>query len=47
MKRNKIIIIIPFKESLDRNKAGAVSLFATDSKKYSKFKNDIKVNLLR
>lgn len=43
MKRNKIIIIIPFKESLDPNKAGAVSLFATDSKKYSKFKNDIKI----
>jgi glycosyltransferase involved in cell wall biosynthesis len=43
MKKNKIITIIPFKESLKPDKAGAVSLFATDSKKYSKFKNDIKI----
>ena len=43
MKKNNICIIIPFKESLNPKKAGAVSLFVTDSKKYSKFKKDIKI----
>ena len=43
MKKNKIHIILPFKESLNPLKAGAVSLFVTDSKKYSKYKKDIKI----
>ena len=43
MKKNNIYIIIPSKESLNPKKAGAVSLFVTDSKKYSKFKNNIKI----
>ena len=44
MKKNKIFIIIPFKESLNPKKAGAVSLFVTNSNKYSKFKKDIKIH---
>ena len=43
MKKNNIFIIIPFKESLNPKKAGAVSLFVTNSNKYSKFKKDIKI----
>ena len=43
MKKNNIFIILPFKESLNPKKAGAVSLFVTDSKKYSKFKKDIQI----
>ena len=42
MKKN-IFIILPFKESLDPNKSGAVSIYIKDSLKYSKYKNDIKI----
>ena len=42
MKKN-IFIILPFKESLDPNKSGAVSIYIKDSLKYSKFKNKIKI----
>ena len=41
--KNKILIVLPYKESLNPNKAGAVSLFVTDTKKYSKFKKNIKI----
>ena len=33
-----IFIILPYKESLDPKKAGAVSIYVKDSLKYSKFK---------
>jgi glycosyltransferase involved in cell wall biosynthesis len=39
----KIFIILPFKESLDPKKSGAVSIYIKDSLKYSKYKNDIKI----
>ena len=39
----KIYIILPYKESLDSNIAGAVSLYATDVKRYSKYKKNIKI----
>ena len=42
MKKN-IFIILPFKESLDPNKSGAVAIFIKDSLKYSKYKNYIKI----
>ena len=42
MKKN-IFIILPFKESLDPNKSGAVSIYIKDSLKYSKYKNKIKI----
>ena len=38
-----IFIILPFKESLDPNKSGAVSIYIKDSLKYSKYKKDIKI----
>ena len=40
---NKIYIILPYKESLDKNKAGAVSLYVSENKNYSKFKKNIKI----
>ena len=40
---NKIYIILPFKERLDKNKAGAVSLYVSENKNYSKFKKNIKI----
>ena len=39
----KIYIILPYKESLDSNKAGAVSLYVTGNKKFSKYKKNIKI----
>ena len=42
MKKN-IFIILPYKESLDPNKAGAVSIYIKDFLKYSKYKNNIKI----
>ena len=39
----KIFIILPFKESLKKNLAGAVSIFVQDTFKVSKFKKYIKV----
>ena len=38
-----IFIILPFKESLNPNYAGAVSLYVTDTTKHSKFKNRISI----
>ncbi len=42
MKKN-IFIILPFKESLDPSKSGAVSIYIKDSLKYSKYKKNIKI----
>ena len=39
----KIFIILPYKESLKTDRAGAVSLYVKDTTKYSKFKNNIKI----
>ena len=44
MKKNKIIIIIPYKESLNLKKAGAVSIYVADTTKYSKFNKNIKIH---
>ena len=38
-----IFIILPFKESLDPNYAGAVSLYVKDTTNYSKFKKRISI----
>ena len=38
-----IFIILPFKESLNPNLAGAVSLYVKDTTKYSKFKKRIEI----
>ena len=40
---NKIYIILPYKESLDPNKAGAVSLYVTENLNYSKYKKNINI----
>ena len=39
----KIFIILPYKESLKPDYAGAVSLYVKDTTKYSNYKNDIKI----
>ena len=39
----KIFIILPFKESLKKNLAGAVSIFVQDTTHISKFKKYIKI----
>ena len=39
----KIFIVLPFKESLNQNKSGAVSIFVKDTLKYSKFKDKVQV----
>ena len=36
--KKDIFIILPFKESLDPNRAGAVSLYVKDTTSYSKYK---------
>ena len=41
--KKDIFIILPFKESLNPNLAGAVSLYVKDSTKYSKFKKRIQI----
>ena len=41
--KKDIFIILPFKESLDPNKAGAVSLYVKDTTKYSKYKKRISI----
>ena len=38
-----IFIILPYKESINPIKAGAVSIYVKDSLRYSKFKDRIKV----
>ena len=43
MKKKKIFIILPYKESIDPNSAGAVSIYVKDTTKYSKYKKDIKI----
>ena len=39
----KIFIILPYKESLNSNFAGAVSIYTKDTTKFSKFKKEIKI----
>ena len=41
--KKDIFIILPFKESLDPNLAGAVSLYVKDTIKYSKYRKKIQV----
>jgi glycosyltransferase involved in cell wall biosynthesis len=41
--KKNIFIILPFKESLNPNKSGAVSIYIKDFLKYSKYKNNIKL----
>ena len=41
--KDKIIIILPFKESLNPKIAGAVSIYVTDSVKNSVYKKNIKI----
>jgi glycosyltransferase involved in cell wall biosynthesis len=41
--KKDIFIILPFKESLNPNYAGAVSLYVKDTTKFSKFKNRIQI----
>ena len=41
--KKDIFIILPFKESLDPNQAGAVSLYVKDTTKHSKYKNEISI----
>jgi glycosyltransferase involved in cell wall biosynthesis len=43
MRKKKIFIILPYKESIDPNSAGAVSIYVKDTTKYSKYKKDIKI----
>ncbi|MBD1168363.1 glycosyltransferase [Pelagibacterales bacterium SAG-MED06] len=43
MSKKKIFIILPYKESLDPNFAGAVSIYVKDTTNYSKYKKDIKI----
>lgn len=43
MHKKDIFIILPLKESLNLNKAGAVSIYVTNSVKYSKYKSRIKI----
>ena len=38
-----IFIILPYKESLDPIKSGAVSIYVKDFLKYSKYKNNVKI----
>ena len=41
--KKDIFIILPFKESLNPNQAGAVSLYVKDTTNYSKFKKRISI----
>ena len=41
--KKDIFIILPFKESLNPNYAGAVSLYVKDTTNYSKFKKRISI----
>ena len=43
MSKKKIFIILPYKESLDPNYSGAVSIYVKDTINYSKYKKDIKI----
>ena len=39
----KILIVLPYKESIDKNTAGAVSIYVKDNTKYSRYKKKIKI----
>ena len=41
--KKDIFIILPFKESLDPNLAGAVSIYVKDTSKYSRYKKRIQI----
>ena len=41
--KKKIIIILPYKESVDPNSAGAVSIYVKDTSNYSKYKKNIEI----
>ena len=41
--KKKIIIILPYKESVDLNSAGAVSIYVKDTSNYSKYKKNIEI----
>jgi glycosyltransferase involved in cell wall biosynthesis len=43
MIKKKIFIILPYKESINPNFAGAVSIYVKDTSNYSKFKKEIKI----
>ena len=43
MQKLNIFIILPFKESLNQNFAGAVSIYVQDTVKYSIYKKNIKI----
>ena len=43
MQKSNIFIILPFKESLNQNFAGAVSIYVQDTVKYSTYKKTIKI----
>ena len=43
MNKKKIFIILPYKESLDPNSAGAVSIYVKDTSNYSRHKKNIKI----
>ncbi len=43
MQKGNIFIILPFKESLNKNFAGAVSIYVQDTVKYSSYKKTIKI----
>tara|TARA_S200000501_G_scaffold203587_1_gene191513 strand:+ start:274 stop:2352 length:2079 start_codon:yes stop_codon:yes gene_type:complete len=43
MQKSNIFIILPFKESLNQNFAGAVSIYVQDTVKYSTYKKNIKI----
>ena len=43
MSKKNIFIILPYKEIIDPNFAGAVSIYVKDTSKYSKYKNDITI----
>ena len=38
-----ILIVLPYKESIDKKSAGAVSIYVKDNTKYSRFKKKIKI----
>ena len=43
MSKKKIFIILPYKENINPNSAGAVSIYVKDTSYYSKYKKDIKI----
>ena len=43
MSKKRIFIILPYKENINLDTAGAVSIYVKDTSKYSKYKNDITI----